>query len=128
VLDLFSPTSFNPPESVNALGTAPLWLVALVDVLVATVEAALWTMLLIEISAAAIGRPLIGGVIGVLGYSIGFHYSSGFLAIIASAWIAVVLAAVYLLLRARSRVLAFIYIAALRWLFVAYAILLNRTP
>jgi membrane protease YdiL (CAAX protease family) len=106
---------------VEVLRSAPLWLLGTIGLVAPVLEALVWTAAFVEGLAHAFRAPLLGAACGVLAYSVLFHWSSGGLAIVASAWLGCVLNYAYYVMRNRSRLAAFANTVALRWSFLAFA-------
>lgn len=66
-------------------------------------EALVFTVGAIELAAKFARRPLLGAAAGIFGYGVLYHWSHGLSGIILASWIALVLNASYIVLRARSK-------------------------
>jgi hypothetical protein len=120
-LDLLVQAPETPSELATVLAVAPRALMISMGLLIPIAEGALWTVAFTEIFARWSGRPIVGAVVGCFAYGVLFHLRSGLWGILAATWLASVLALVYLVVRTRSKMLAFAHVVALRWLFVGYA-------
>ncbi|HEY2346922.1 MAG TPA: hypothetical protein VGH80_13775 [Xanthomonadaceae bacterium] len=86
-------------------------------------EALFFTAGAIEVSAKFASMPLLGAAAGVLGYGVLYHWSHGLSGIILASWIALVLNASYLVLRARSRKTAILSTVGQKLTFLLFAVL-----
>jgi len=90
-------------------------------IFIETLEALFWTVAFIELGAKLAKSPLFGAVLGVVGYSVVFHWSGGINAILVTGWIVLVLNASYLVLRERSRLMAVFSTVAQKIAFITLA-------
>ncbi|MGY0653056.1 hypothetical protein ACW7GZ_14595 [Luteimonas sp. A537] len=122
---LFELPTDEPALTDPDLAEAPLSLFLGVGILVYIFEALFWTVLFVELGAKYAKSPLLGAILGLLGYGVVFHWSGGFFSVLVSSWIALVLNSSYVLLRQRSRTVAILSTVALKVIFilsVAFAI------
>ena len=110
----------------SPLATAPLWLLAMVGIVVPVGEVLVWSVAFVESAARLIQAPVLGALVGVVFYSAVYHAAGGPLAMVASAWVGGVVNATYVLLRRNSVRRAIVYAIGLRWFFIAFAVALLR--
>jgi hypothetical protein len=101
------PTQTNADiEKLRVFGQVSIVQFLCVGILVEILEALFWTVAFVELGAKLAKSPLLGAVLGVIAYSILFHWSGGISAILISGWIVLVLNASYVVLRQRSQLVA----------------------
>ena len=86
----------------------------------------MFTFIFIEGAAFTRLSVRFGALVGVLAYSVLYHWSKGPSGIVISGWVIVVINCMYLAMRAHSVKVAFAFVVLLRWVFVAVAVLLVR--
>ncbi len=109
-----------------AMKAAPIWLLIVAGLSVPLLEAVLWTICFIEGADAIARRPQWGALGGVVAYGAIYHSSGDMRTVLASTWVAFVVNISYLVLRIRSRMMAILWVAGLRWIFVGFALLAYR--
>jgi hypothetical protein len=116
-------TLFEPTLDENELSKlrTPLALFLGVGIPVVVLEALLWTVAFVELSAKLAKSPVIGAILGVLAYGVVFHWAGGMFSVLVSTWIALVLNGSYVLLRQRSRPVAIVSTVAHKIAFILYA-------
>ncbi|MEN5361917.1 hypothetical protein [Brevundimonas intermedia] len=120
--ELISTLTGLPDDGLDNLsGTNPFFLGGLMFVVLSG-EALLLTVAPIEIARRLWRQPLIGALIGILVYAVGIHWSKGWQSILLTGWIALVIAAAYLLQLRTSRWLAVLQALGLKWAFAAFAL------
>lgn len=90
-------------EALQALGSVSAGFFIAVASAVAVAEALVWTIGFIEIGEKAVGSAAGGAIAGMLGYSLVFHWSTGWSSVVTTMLLASVLNLSYLVLRTRSR-------------------------
>ncbi len=98
------------PAALFALGLA-----------VMTAEAALFTLIPIELSQRFLKRAWLGVAAGFAGYVIGIHWDNGWLGLAVSTWIWAIVTGAYLLERPVSRGRAACQAVGLKWIFWIFA-------
>jgi hypothetical protein len=96
-------------------------LVLAVGVTVVFLEALLWTVAMVELADRFTGSPVLGAIVGVLGYGLALHWSSGTFSVLVSSWVVLVLNSSYVLLRRSSRGVAIASTIAQKLAFLLYA-------
>jgi hypothetical protein len=94
-----------------------LAVIAMLGFAVVAGEAIVFTILPTELSARFLRHGLWGLIAGAVAYSPVFHASNGTAGVIVSAWIALVIGAVYYLQRASSVLVACAQAVGLKWAF-----------
>ena len=120
LIDAILPMPEGPDFKSELFRTTSLWILVPAAVLVPAGEGLLWTVFFTEGFARVFRAPVMGAVVGVIGYGVIFHFAGGELAIAASTWIGTVLASLYLVMRERSRWKAILNTVCLRWAFMLY--------
>jgi len=126
--ELISTLTRLPDEGLDDLArTNPFFIGGLLFVVLSG-EALLLTAAPIEIAQRLWRQPLVGALIGILIYAVGMHWSKGWEGILLTGWIALVIAAAYLLQRRTSRMLAVLQALGLKWAFAAFALFTIFSP
>lgn len=84
-------------------------------------EALVFVVAPIEAAAKFLRMPLLGAVVGILGYGVLYHWSHGLSGIVLASWIALVLCASYLVLRVRSKKTAILSTVWQKLVFLLFA-------
>ena len=126
LLGQFDVGGYGQVEKAALVRAQSLWMLALVAAVVPPVETFVWTLVPVEASIKYAGRPLWGGLFGVVAYGPVYHASGGMLAMLASTWLAVVLVCVYVYSRRNSFRVAFLLTLVIRYVFLAFALIAIR--
>lgn len=95
-------TTFAEDMKAKGLDEAYLGIFLSFGIPVVILEALVWTIAPIELSARFAKSTLIGAALGLLGF-VAFHWRGGLEAMMGSGWVVLVLNTSYLVLRPRSR-------------------------
>lgn len=126
--ELISTLTRLPDEGLDDLARTNLFFIGGLLFVVLSGEALLLTAVPIEIAQRLWHQPLVGALIGILIYAVGMHWSKGWEGILLTGWIALVIAAAYLLQRRTSRMLAVLQALGLKWAFAAFALFTIFSP
>jgi hypothetical protein len=122
VASFLKPTETNTDiEKLGVLGQVSMVQFLCIGILVEILEALFWTVGFVELGSKLAKSPLLGAVLGVIAYSVVFHWSGGIVSILISGWIVLVLNASYLILRQRSRPVAIFSTVAQKIAFITLA-------
>ena len=117
-LGLLSPGEGATPDTIQR--ASPVALAAL-GFLVTGFEAAVFTIIPIELARRFLKNAWIGAGIGGIGYVVGMHWDNGWLGLATSGWIWAVVTIAYLLDRPTSLFRASLQAIGLKWVFWAFA-------
>jgi hypothetical protein len=86
-------------------------------------EALFFSVGCIELAEKVLRMPVLGAAVGVVGYGVIYHWHHGISGIILASWIATVLNASYIILRARSIKIAILSTVGQKLTFLVLAVL-----
>lgn len=116
-LALIEPLVPGDPGNFSVLQDASLGVIAMLGFAVLAGEAVIFTILPAELSARFLRNDLWGLIAGAVVYSPIFHASNGVAGVVFSAWIVLVIGAVYYIQRPSSRIVACAQAIGLKWAF-----------